>query len=1758
MRKLLTFFVAAVAIAAGLTVTSNLTALSSGVVISQVYGGGGNTGATFKNDFIELFNRGTTTLSLTGWSVQYAAAGGNFGSSNITPLSGSIPPGGYYLIQEAPGAGGTTNLPAPDATGTIAMAAAAGKVALVNSIAALTGTGCPFAGSVMDFVGYGTGTNCAEGPGPTTTLSNTTAALRGASGCTENDANSTDFTAGAPNPRNSGSAPNTCGNSTNPTGVGSASPATVIVGGSTTLKVTVTAGTNPANSSFTVRADLSSIGGSTTQAFSGGGTVFTFPATVSATTTPGVKSIPATITDGISRTGSASLALTVTAITTSPTAAGSAVPNSLQAGANTLLTVTVTPGTNPPSTGLTVSGNLSPIGGSAAQLFHDDGTNGDATPNDNVFSFATTVSGGTTQGPKSLPIALGDGQSRTGATSISLTVQPPPPPTTVKISQVYGGGGNSGSTYLNDFVEIYNQGPTPVDVSFWSVQYNSAGATTGLWQTTNLCGQGLTCILQPGHYYLVQEAQGAAGTTPLPIADATGVIGLSGTNGKVALVADTVALNGTCPTGGSLVDLVGYGSGNCVEGSATRPLSSTTAAVRKSNGCVDTDNNSADFVTVGPIPRNSASPVNSCGGDPTQSSGVGIASPAAVEPASTTLLTVRVTPATTPPSTAIGVVADATSIAGVAAQRLYDDGTHGDAAAGDGVYSFLATVGQFVQTGVKNIVSVLTDAENRTATAPITMTVASPTCGVERWSVKTGTDPDAGIVDLNNPVPITIAALAAIPAPADPPGPPPNTRVGPTETTVYVVNATMTLYKKEADVDYHVVLDDNAGHLMIAEIPSPACVGSSSPFGTAITAARAKFDARFAATPANEFFQAVSVPVQVKGVGFFDFIHGQTGVAPNGIELHPVLDISFPAASTTVLTSTPNPSSYGQPVVLTATVGNGGASTPTGNVTFFDGTNSIGLGTVLDQNGQAVMSTGAESAGSHTLSAVYQGDAAAAPGTSAPVVQVVNKADQTITLNPITGKTYGDADFSVDASSSSGLPVSLGMTGAASITGARVHINGAGAVTVTASQAGDDNHNPAADATASFDIAQAAQTITFAAPPDKIFGDAPFTATATGGQSGSPVTFVAAGNCASSGLNGSAITITGAGGCSITASQAGNTNYHSAPDVLHTLTVNQAAASITVGGYAGVYDRQAHGASKTAAGVNGEDLSSLVNPGASFTDVPGGTAHWLFAGDANYQPSSGDASIAIARASLITAAADAARAYGANNPILNGLIGGVVEGDNITATYGTSATAASPVGAYAIAPSLVDPDGRLANYSVSSTNGTLTISQAALIVATANASRGYGGANPTFSGTVGGVLNGDNITASFATTATAASPTGSYPITPTLLDPNGRLANYSVSSTNGTLIVGPATLSVAAANAARVYGAANPPLGGTLSGIVNGDNISATYTTSATAGSPVAAYAITPTLNDPDGRLGNYAVATAGGVLSVTPAVLTVAIANAAREYGVANPQFAGTLSGVVPGDGITASFGSSAVPTSPLGTYPIVAMLVDPNGRLSNYSIARGTGVLTVVDTAAPVLSLPTGVTRQALAPTGIAVTYAASAVDNVDGTVSVSCAPASGTVFAVGPTSVACSAHDGRGNTAAGSFAVTVLGDTTAPAITSVTPSVALLWPPNKKMVPVSISVNASDNLGQLPSCRIVSVSSTGGDSADWQITGLLTVNLRAERDDEGAGRAYTITVRCTDAFGNASTGTARVLVLRDHEDDDKDQGKDKDKGKGKDKKG
>jgi len=160
-------------------------------------------------------------------------------------------------------------------------------------------------------------------------------------------------------------------------------------------------------------------------------------------------------------------------------------------------------------------------------------------------------------------------------------------------------------------------------------------------------------------------------------------------------------------------------------------------------------------------------------------------------------------------------------------------------------------------------------------------------CGVERWSVKTGTDQDAGLVNLNSPTATTIASLSGIAAPGTRPD---NQRVQPTETTVWVLNATLTKFVLAYDSDYHMVLTDGTGRTMIAEIPSPSCVGPGSPLAAGIAHARAQFDAMFTATTA---FQTVNIPVQITGVGFFDYLEGQEGLAPNGIELHPIIDILF-------------------------------------------------------------------------------------------------------------------------------------------------------------------------------------------------------------------------------------------------------------------------------------------------------------------------------------------------------------------------------------------------------------------------------------------------------------------------------------------------------------------------------------------------------------------------------------------------------------------------------------------------------------------------------------------------------------------------------------------------------------------------------------------------------------------------------------------------------------------------------------------------
>jgi uncharacterized protein len=495
---------------------------ASDIVISQVYGGGGNASAPYTHDYIELFNRGASAVNIAGWSVQYASATGtgNFGATDtqITLLpSVTIQPGRYYLIQQAGGATGSP-LPTPDLIdpSPIPMAAGAGKVALATGTTSLGCNGGSTVCSVeqldriLDLVGYGNA-NFFDGSAAAPTLSNTTAAFRASAGCTDTNDNGADFSALAPAPRNSSTPANVCG-------------------GPAVISLSVSNVTLPEGQAGT--------------------TSFEFTVSLNAPAPAGGVSFDIATADDTATTADNDYV--------ARTFIGQSIPE-----------------------------------GETSYTF-EVLVNGDTNieSNETFFVNVTNVTGA----------EVSKGQGVGTITNDDFA----PPVYTVVISQVYGGGGNSGATYTHDFVELFNNGSTTVSLAGWSVQYLSATGT-GTWSKTDLSGS-----IGPGQYYLVQQAVGGAGTTPLPTPDAVGTIPMAAGAGKVALVASTTALSGACP--GGMIDLVGFGStASCYEGTApTAPPGNTTSVHRKRGGCFDSNENSFDFQVAPPNPRNSSTPTRLC------------------------------------------------------------------------------------------------------------------------------------------------------------------------------------------------------------------------------------------------------------------------------------------------------------------------------------------------------------------------------------------------------------------------------------------------------------------------------------------------------------------------------------------------------------------------------------------------------------------------------------------------------------------------------------------------------------------------------------------------------------------------------------------------------------------------------------------------------------------------------------------------------------------------------------------------------------------------------------------------------------------------------------------------------------------------------------------------------------------------------------------------------------------------------------------
>jgi filamentous hemagglutinin family protein len=326
-----------------------------------------------------------------------------------------------------------------------------------------------------------------------------------------------------------------------------------------------------------------------------------------------------------------------------------------------------------------------------------------------------------------------------------------------------------------------------------------------------------------------------------------------------------------------------------------------------------------------------------------------------------------------------------------------------------------------------------------------------------------------------------------------------------------------------------------------------------------------------------------------------------------------------------------------------------------------------------------------------------------------------------------------------------------------------------------------------------------------------------------------------------------------------------------------------------------------------------------------------------------------DGEITVTPAALTVTADDAARLYGAANPAFTASFDGFVLGQGVddlggALSFATPATAASPVGSYAITPSGLTSG----NYAISFVDGALTVDPAPLAVTIADASRGYGAANPAFTYSATGFVLGQDasvISGAPATTATPASDVGTYAITGTDL----AAANYVLTVTDGVLTIDPAALTVTAEDAARLYGAANPAFTASFDGFVLGQGVddlggALSFATPATAASPVGTYAITPS----GLTSGNYAISFVDGALAVDPAPLAVTIADASRGYGAANPAFTFSATGFVLGQDASVISGApatAATPASGVGTYAITG------GDLAaaNYALSFTDGVLTI-----------------------------------------------------------------------------------------------------------------------------------------------------------------------------------------------------------------
>lgn len=671
-----------------------------------------------------------------------------------------------------------------------------------------------------------------------------------------------------------------------------------------------------------------------------------------------------------------------------------------------------------------------------------------------------------------------------------------------------------------------------------------------------------------------------------------------------------------------------------------------------------------------------------------------------------------------------------------------------------------------------------------------------------------------------------------------------------------------------------------------------------------------------------------------------------------------VWEIALPEPTNLALSSDQPSGTYGQSIILTASVTPAaGTEVPTGSVQFT--IDNVGAGApVALTNGTATLSVPALSAGHHGIIATYVSDTSDFVGSASPgpLTQDIAPAPLTITASSLS-KMYGDPLPALTVSyagfvNGDGL---ASLSVAPAISTSATPASGVGSFPITVSGASAANYSITFQP-GTLTITPAPLTIT-ADDEAKPYGADPPTLTVhyDGFINGdSPASLTVAPTTSTS-----ATPASGVGSFPITVSGASAANY-SITFQPGTLTITPAPLTITADDQAKLYGAELPTLTFRFDGfVNGDSPASLTAAPSVSTTATAASHVGSYpiavasAAAANYTITFAPGTLTVTQAPLTITADDQTKVYGAVLPVLPVRYAGFVNGDSAASlttapVVSTMATAGSGVGTYALTPAGgVDND-----YSITLQPGTLTVTPAPLTITADDQMKVYGAALPTLTVRYSGFVNGDtpaNLSAAavVSTTVNEASGVGSYTITVGA----ALAANYTINFQPGTLTVTPAPLTITADDQTKLYGATLPALTARYAGFVNGDGPSSlttapALTTTATAASGVGLYSITVA----GASAANYLLAYQPGSLSTAPAPLTITAQDATKVYGAPLPSFSVAYAGFVNGDtpaNLTASPSVSTTATAASGVseYPITAA----GAAAPNYMITFQPGTLTV-----------------------------------------------------------------------------------------------------------------------------------------------------------------------------------------------------------------